>query len=188
MLLGSGGGAASGAAIAIVDTAGAGGFWIPTVFDPEDSATTAIFAASSVLRLCQFTLPFRATVSKVTIEVTTLQAATIAAFGIYDSVGGKLIDSGTFDMSTTGFKQNSFTATTLEPGVYYCGWAADGTTTRCRVVTSALTSIAGNFINQGTASRRCSAANAMVGGVLPTTLGTLTDLSALDCTLSYWET
>src|SRR3990167_5729526 len=190
MLLGSGGGTASGAAIAIVDTAGAGGFWVPGVFVPEDVATASAFSGSAnAIRACQFVLPFRATVGKVTIECTTLQAATIATVGIYDSSGTKLIDSGTFDVSSTGFKQNSFTAVTLQPGVYYFAWSADGTTAAGRHVVVSLTSSAGSFMNQGTASRRVNGtANAMAGGVLPTTLGALTDSAAVNCLIAYWET
>ena len=189
MLLGSGGGAASGAAIAIVDTAGTGGFFTPTVFVPEDAAPGGVFASSgNQVRVSQFVLPFRTTVGKATVEVTTLQAATVATVGIYDSSGTKLIDSGTFDVSSTGFKQNSFTAVTLQPGTYYAAWSADGTTAAGRHLTSGLGSAAGSFVNQGTASRRATAANAMAGGVLPSTLGALADTNLASGLIAYWET
>lgn len=188
-MLGSGGGAAAGAALAIVSTAGAGGFFVPTVFVPEEAATASAFAGSAnAIRACQFVLPFRATVGKVTIECTTLQAATIATVGIYDASGSKLIDSGTFDVSSTGFKQNSFTAVTLQPGTYYFAWSADGTTAAARHINVSLGSGAGAFVNQGAASRRVNGtANAMAGGVLPATLGALTDSAGLNCLIAYWE-
>ena len=175
--------------VATIDTAGAGGFFAPTIFVPEDTANASTLAGSAnAIRACQFVLPFRATVSKVTIECTTLQAATIATVGIYDSSSSKVIDSGTFDVSSTGFKQNSFTAVTLEPGVYYFAWSADGTTAAGRHTAVSLGSSAGTFMNQGTASRRINGTTtSMAGGVLPSSLGTQTDSAGLNCLIAYWE-
>ena len=188
MLLGSGGGAASGAAIAIVDTAGAGGFWTPGVFIPEDATgSQPISGAANGVRASQFILPFRATVGKVTIQINTLEAGKVAAVGIYDSSGAKLIDSGTFDVGSTGFKQNSFTAVTLQPGVYYWVQSCDGTVAAITTVITALGSAANTFVNQGSASRRANVGNAMAGGVLPATLGVLTD-GGFNSPIGYWET
>lgn len=44
-LLGSGGGGVTGPAIAVITTAGQGGFWAPTVFDPEDASGAAVVTA-----------------------------------------------------------------------------------------------------------------------------------------------
>lgn len=188
MLLGSGGGTASGAAIAIVNTAGAGGFFTPTVFVPEDASVASNFSAvADQVRVTQFVLPFRATITKVTVEVTTLQAGKIATLGIYDPSGNKLIDSGTFDVGSTGFKQNTFSSATLQPDTYYFAWCCDGISAQTRYVVTALGTSAGGFTGQGTARRRGTAANAMVAGVLPTTLGTITNVNALSSVIAYWE-
>ena len=110
----------------------------------------------------------------------------VAAVGIYDASGTKLIDSGTFDVGSTGFKQNSFTSVTLQPGIYSFAWSCDGIVAQCRFISIGLGIVAASYTNQGTAIRRGRGSNAMAAGVLPSTLGTLTSLNH-GCPISYWE-
>ena len=174
--------------IASITTAGVGGFWVPTVFDPEDASGAAVIAAgANTVYVHQFVLPYFSTVSKATIEVTTGQASTNAVIGIYDANKNKLIDSGAISVASVAFVQASFTEYTLKPGVYFYAWSCDGTTAQGRWLNTDLGSSAAAFMNQGTATRVGTAANAMAALVLPATLGTITTVNTQDSLISYWE-
>ena len=188
--LGSGGGGVTGPAIAVVTTAGAGGFWAPTVFDPEDASTAAVVTSvANQVKVHQFVLPFRIGIGKCTIEVTTAEAGMNVVAGFYDSSGNKLVqtDGMTTAAAAPTFVQDSFTAYVMEPGVYFYAYSCDGTTAQCRHLNTDLGSSAASFMNQGTATRIGTAANAMAALVLPATLGVITTVATQDAMITYWE-
>lgn len=136
--------------------------------------------AANVLVVSQFVLSETWTLSKVSYALQTAVAASNFNFGIYDSSGNKLIDSGAFDGSITTAQTKSFTAVTLPPGVYYfvvsetTGGSLQGPIIQMPAATLA------KWLGYFTATTAFvgTAANATSGNVLPATLGTITAATA----------
>lgn len=138
------------------------------------SSSQAIAAANQV-RASLFHLPFRTTISKVTITVGAAGGAgALVATGLYSADGlTKLLDSGTFDGNTVSTQTNAIVPVSLDDGFYFFVQTAN--------VLATLTCQAVN-INSGTAAVMNNqvtkkiglCANASVAGVLPVSLGAIT--------------
>lgn len=129
------------------------------------------------LQIWMFKLESAFTFNRLTIRSSNTSGVH-AGFGVYDFNGNKLIG---WDNLTMNFNNFTYTinptggAVTLPPGYYY--WA-------CAVDSTATVSIAGEITNSGSGEsgkpwnnslvRNGVAANLMVSGVLPATLGALT--------------
>ena len=161
------------ATVATVDTADQGYFLGTTVF-PLGTSIAEPSSIANQVHVFGFVLPFRATVTKIVTEVTTLEAASLYSVGIYNADGTSLlVDSGTFNGATTGIKQNTITAVTLEPGYYLFAQSANTTTTLvCRILTTS--SSLGPILNGTDITTSSVTANDSSSGVLPATTGALT--------------
>jgi len=157
--------------VATVDKAGEGGILPPYVtYVGENGFGAQIVATADQVRVGQFVLPFRITVRKFNFEVTTLEVGAFAGAAIYD-VAKNLLLEGRNGVDTTGLKTVTLaSAVTLEPGVYWHAWAADGTVVAGRTLT--WTANFSLIINAAT-PRRGTAANASTNAVFPATLGTI---------------
>ena len=158
------------------------GFHIPgnggVPFTSDVSGTLA--GSSNEVRVVLILVPNRITVDRIAVNGVVDSAGNNAGFGIYSSDGNtKICDSGA--ISTTSWAGASSYALssscTFGPGYFYYAWTASSTTPTAR-------SNGGisNFytpINAGTGTVLGTAANASSGGVLPSTLGTLTDSAGL---------
>ena len=123
------------------------------------------------------------TISKATVTATNSAAGT-ASFGIYTAAGAKVLDAGSFvELTGSGIQTNSVnsgTPVTLPPGVYWHAQAGTTSGTMTFVPGVLISAAATNSLLsmlRANAIRTAIAANAMVGGVLPATLGTLTPFS-----------
>lgn len=124
-----------------------------------------------------FVIPWPITITKASINVTTLQAASTVTMGIYSSDGNtKILDTGTFDSSTTGVKTNTFTGVLIPAGAYY--FAQSTSNTGVQTENFGATTNRNNYLNTTGGPRQGTAANSTSGGVLPSTLGAITNLSA----------
>ena len=173
------------ATVATVDTADQG-YFFGGIINPMTRGVEEVVSVADRVRLYAFVLPFRATVRRVATEVTTLEAASLYSVGIYNADGTSLlVDSGTFNGASTGIKQNTITAVTLEPGPYLFAQTANTTTTLV-VRVFAINSIIQAILN-GTDMVVCSrAANTSSSGVLPATTGALTRDTARQVTMTVF--
>ena len=174
---------------------GAGTFSVPPVYNPPVFATAGkggflsagvpLFTyglvanqgmnrANNEIRVWQFENLVTRTISK----VTTTGAAYVggsANFGIYDSLGNLLLDSGPFTSNPPATTTNAISAVTLPVGVYYFAQAASDMTLQFYAFTSTSNPGAQEFVLlNANAARVGYAANALVGTSLPATLGTIT--------------
>lgn len=120
------------------------------------------------------------TISKVSAEASNNVGAVHSTFGIYTQAGSKVVDGGNFLASTgAGVQTNTITPVTLTPGVYYHAQAATTTNSGMtffpgiQISSSASNNTIPSFVANFT-KRVAIAANALSGGTLPATLGTLT--------------
>ena len=158
------------------------GFHVPgnggVPFTADVSGTLA--GSGNEVRVVLILVPNRITVDRIAVNGVVDSAGNNAGFGIYSSDGNtKICDSGA--ISTTSWAGASSYALssscTFGPGYFYYAWTASSTTPTARS-NSGIT----NFytaVNAGTGTVLGTAANASSGGVLPSTLGTLTDSAGL---------
>jgi hypothetical protein len=166
---------ASQGGVASVTTAGNGffvGYWL-TAQRLDSTSTGIAVAGNNQVHCFQFVLPYTTTVRNIGWIVNTTSGGGKADYGIYSAAGARLLHI-TGGVSTTNVSDNisaSDSAVMLAPGVYFFAWTADNTTYKIWGPSDTLMN--GQFNNQ--AGVFGTAANAATGGVLPATLGTVTN-------------
>jgi hypothetical protein len=126
-----------------------------------------------------FDTPFSWTIDSVTINVIATMAGTTANFGIYSLARNKLVDSGAMDTSSaTGFVTNSITPVTIPAGTYYFALSGTDDTQTVQVNSFYISTDYIDLMNQVGVVKFGYATNLTVGGVMPSTLGTLTAFSS----------
>jgi hypothetical protein len=115
------------------------------------------------------------TITKISINVSTLSAGSTASAGIYSTSGTKLVDSGVFNCASIGLKTNTISSVTLQQGWYYFVWTNSSASTGFSYFADySQTTLASLMNANGT---RFATGTATSGGVLNSTLGTLTPTS-----------
>ena len=175
------------ATVATVDTAGEGGFYGGTIWAPAIGGTTQTIVVANDVAVYQFVLPFRSVVRNITFNVNTLEAGKFAGIGLYDKDGNRLVHSGAVSVAGTGNKSTAVTAVTLEPGVYFHAWTADGTTVALFAVSAVSDGTPSGIMTSVTPTKIGIAANPSVAGVLPATLGAITADLTLKLPVTYFE-
>ncbi len=158
-------------------TSGLGGFWsagypMGMQFGQNTTAAT-VSTTSEQVTVFQFTLDASWTISRVTAVIATNSSGNSVNFGIYNSSGSKLIDSGALSATSTGAISASITAVTLPPGVYYFAQSANNTSIQVTGFSNASSPMTTALNAHGTV-KVGQAANATSAGVMPATLGTIT--------------
>ena len=160
-------------------TAGFGGFLgagmpLGYVYGSQYSGST-VSTTINQISVIEFYLQSSFTISKVSCYITFNVAGQSVNIGIYSSAGAKLIDSAALSAATNNVTvTNSITPVTLPPGVYYLAYSASSTSVQIggfEVDALALT----GMMNSTGSVKVGQAANATSGGVMPSTLGTLTN-------------
>jgi hypothetical protein len=148
---------------------------LPSFRIPESTGTYVNDLANHI-RVQRLFIPGPLLVATVHVEVVATSAGALASVGIYSAEGGNLlVDSGTFNCTAAGIKSNTLgAAVDLGPGWYYFAFTLTDTTATLRAETSG-TNIQTVF-NGGTIQRG-QAANSATSGVLPATLGAISDVS-----------
>ena len=159
------------ATVATVDTAGEGGFFGVFPFGGSGGVGVVLGAANRV-RVQQFVLPFREIIRNIVFEITTLSVGGLCSVGLYDVGKNLLVHSGAISTTLAEFKNTAVTAVTVEPGIYYLAWTGDNNTFILRTFASG--DAAMNALRQN-GTRVGRAANSSTAGVLPATLGTITN-------------
>lgn len=171
----------SGGGGGVINALHKGGMWSDGRLGTSSMRAIAVgapAASANALYALQFTLPAALTIGHASIQIGTGLASSWVQFGVYDSNGNKLIDSGQFATTTSATKMtNSFTGVTLNAGVYYFVYEASAITTLTIYGENFSTDVAfalANNLSGNTAFGTC--ANGASGGALPATLGTITPL------------
>lgn len=158
-----------------ISAADLGYFFGVSIYIPGVTAG-AVVGANNQVRAAQFVLPMIATISKISIEVTTAVAASICDVGLYNSARNVLIQTTGLDTSTLGVK--TFTLgvpVQFFPDVYYLAVTSNDATVQLRIIAnvSNLYGAAG-LLNIQAVKKYGSAANPAVVGILPASLGVIT--------------
>lgn len=147
-------------------------FMAPSGYMPagQDGGGTNDTYGANTIGVYSFYLPYTITVNSLSVVVTTAQASSTVQLGIYSMAGTKLLATGTIASTSTGLKTGTVTTTTLTPGFYIMAFVTNNTLTKVSAYTVS-TSGFYDTVYGGTA------ANVVSGGVMPATLGTITQSS-----------
>ena len=159
-------------------TAGVGGFFsagfpMTSMYGTAISGTT-VGAIVNQVTVFQFTLSTQFIISRISCYVTVGQTSATVNFGIYDSTGHRLLDSGALTASSSSTTESTtITPVTLPPGTYYFAQSSSNT----GVQVTGFTNVSPpweEMINAHGSVKVGQAANSTSAGVMPTTLGIIT--------------
>jgi hypothetical protein len=156
----------------VINTIAVGYMFLPGITIPQNTAAgTVVAGTANQVRVVQVVVPYNITVGKVVGNITTISAAQNMFVGVYDTSGGKLLEAAVSCAALNGVSTTLGTPVTLTPGTYLYAYSASDTV--CAASGAALSGGWFNMLDKNT-TRTATAANAVSGGVMPATLGTLT--------------
>ncbi len=132
----------------------------------------AVSGANNEVRVFGAFIDRKLTVSRVGFYCSTGWAGAVVRFGVYDTSGNLVVQSGAIDTSAAGNKASSFTAATINPGFYYLAWAASDS--RVQVSGQSLGTAVAAALLASAQPLTGTAEHAMDASGLPATLGTIT--------------
>jgi len=143
--------------------------------------------ATNAVGVVMFTLQVGMLIGHCTVVNATAQSGKIAVLGIYDVNGNKLIDTGSFSLTTAAPTSltNSFTQVYLPAGTYYFAVATDSNSVNSLDVFTNVSQWQ-SLLENTFVLKMGTAANAMSSGVLPQTLGAITK-AAVNIVMCAWE-
>ena len=157
---------------AIINTIAVGYVFLPGITLPQaSSVSTVVAGTANQVRVMQMEVPVTITVGKIVANVTTISATQNIFVGVYDTTGNKLLEAAVSCAVLNGATTSLGTPVTLTPGTYLYAVSASDTT--CAAGGMSLSGGWFNMLDKNT-TRTATAANAVSGGVMPSTLGTLT--------------
>lgn len=173
-----------------VTTANQGYFWGTCQNAMAGLGSTAITSlvsgSANQVRAWQCVLPYSVTINKVSIEVQVNSAAQTCNVGIYSADRAtKLVDSGTFDMSSGAgaagtTRTNTLGAPVTVSGPIWVGFSCSDTTAAIGAAGGILgANVGAVFANIAGGPIMGSAANATSAGVMPASLGTITQATTI---------
>jgi len=136
---------------------------------------SASVAANNDVRVLKIFIPTTLSITKISLEVTTLSGGTHVAIGLYTTDGNtKVLDSGAMSSAATGIVTSTISATQVPAGFYYFAFTSDSTVPILEGVTvEPTTGVTIGIINNGGVVQMGKATNVSAAGVLPATLGAL---------------
>jgi hypothetical protein len=158
-------------------------YWFPgTVLPPTNGSNQPIGGTglANTVRFIIFALPFNTTISKASVDVTTIDASQTADFGIYNSTGtSKLwsIGSGNgISLGTSAVVSATNTTVILAAGSYLFAWTESGTAGN--IYTWNMNTGLYQLLASGSSYKYGTCTNTATAGVLPATCGTLVAATA----------
>jgi hypothetical protein len=158
-------------------------YWFPgTVLPPTNGSSQPLGGTglANTVRFIIFTLPFNTTISKASIDISTIDASQTADFGIYNSTGtSKLwsIGSGNgISLGTSAVVSATNTTVTLATGSYLFAWTESGTAGN--IYTWNMNTGLYQLLASGSSYKYGTCTNTATAGVLPATCGTLVAATA----------
>jgi hypothetical protein len=153
-------------------------YWFPgTVLPPTNGSSQPLGGTglANTVRFIIFTLPFNTSISKASIDVTTIDASQTADFGIYNSAGtSKLWSIGTgtgIGLGSTGVMSATNTTVALAAGSYLFAWTESGTVGV--IYTWNMNTGLYQLLTSGSSYKYGTCANTATAGVLPASCGAL---------------
>jgi hypothetical protein len=181
----SGGVVSATATGASFSTAGQGWFWGGQSLAPFPTTSGVNFAPTGVaneLTVIELNITYTITVRKLTIFVESGSGGTHFMCGLYSANGNtKVLDAGTNAFSTastsTAVTVTLGTPVVISPGTYYFACGSDSASATQSPGHQTLNT--SQILFNNTVSRYGKAANAIVAGALPATLGAITAFGAI---------
>ena len=159
---------------AIVNTIAVGYAFMPWISVPQFTATTTVAAGTAnQVRVMQVVIPYTITVGKIAANITASSSGQNMFVGMYDSSGNKLLEAALSCTATNGVSTSLGSTVTLTPGTYYYAVSASDTTCAASGTGASFSGGWLNILDKNT-TRMGTAANSVSGGVMPSTLGTVT--------------
>ena len=159
---------------AIVNTIAVGYAFMPWISVPQFTATTTVAAGTAnQVRVMQVVIPYTITVGKIAANITASSSGQNMFVGMYDSSGNKLLEAALSCTATNGVSTSLGSTVTLTPGTYYYAVSASDTTCAASGTGASFSRGWLNILDKNT-TRMGTAANSVSGGVMPSTLGTVT--------------
>jgi len=152
--------------------------WIPTVTHPQITSSSGLSTTTNKAKCIRFYMTENFLINEIGIEIVTRSNST-ADVGFYDDSGNLLTHTGSFSTNTVGLVTTTGLSGFLSRGTMYryCSCSASTTPTARSVST---TDVTNNLENVFVASPvEGTAANGCTAGVLPATLGTITNASVI---------
>jgi hypothetical protein len=153
-------------------------YWFPgTVLPPTNGSSQPLGGTglANTVRFIIFTLPFNTSISKASIDVTTIDASQTADFGIYNSTGtSKLWSIGTgtgIGIGSTGVMSATNTTVILTAGSYLFAWTESGTAGQ--IYTWNMNTGLYQLLASGSNYKYGTCTNTATAGVLPASCGAL---------------
>ena len=175
---------------AVLSVADQGYFFGYTLVGTGPVSTQNITSANNAIRVFQFVLPFRITVRKIGWDMTTGIDGSHSSMGIYSADGNSLlVHSGAVAtaIADQAIQVTTVTEVVLNPAAYYFAQTSTSVSVNARIWN--LGSRPQNLLNAASVAERCgTAANASSGGVLPATLGTITDATGINPSMCVFVT
>ena len=137
------------------------------------SSTASDATSVNYVYVTKFYLPYRMIVNHIGVGITTESANDSINVGIYNSAGTiKLIDSGILSSTATGYVSSVVAGVTLGPGFYWSAYSNSNNAIRVKaVINDGISGMGSDAYVRGRGS------NLTYKGVLPTTLGTISQSS-----------
>ncbi len=155
----------------------------------ENAAAINVSSINDSLRTSAIFVTRSVQIDRLGVQVQTAQATSSTRFGIYESGSDGLpdkllIDAGTIDSSTTGFKEITVDVVLYGPRVYWGAFvhSIDNVQLRGRAILPGLGFASGGGINADDTLTRTH-----TFGVLPDPFGTPTLISNVDGNCLYWR-
>lgn len=165
----------SGVGVPTIRLANQGAVWTPTISMPNGAATNALSGTANQVIVYAVTLPFRTTISKLGVNVAPGAAGGVCDTGWFDASTNhnELVHAAFVCTATNQVAQATSATVTLDPGVYYIATCVSITSIGTSSISESSTVDKQWAVMQsgvyGTAANSCTA------GVLPSTLGTITN-------------
>jgi hypothetical protein len=153
-------------------------YWFPgTVLPPTNGSSQPLGGTglANTVRFIIFTLPFNTSISKASIDISTIDASQTADFGLYNAAGSsKLwsIGSGNgISLGSGGVVSATNTTVTLAAGSYLFAWTESGTIGV--IYTWNMNTGLYQLLASGSSYKYGTCTNTATAGVLPASCGTL---------------
>jgi hypothetical protein len=153
-------------------------YWFPgTVLPPTNGSSQPLGGTglANTVRFIIFTLPFNTSISKASIDISTIDASQTADFGLYNATGSsKLwsIGSGNgISLGSGGVVSAANTTVTLAAGSYLFAWTESGTVGV--IYTWNMNTGLYQLLASGSSYKYGTCTNTATAGVLPASCGSL---------------
>lgn len=174
----------SSSGVPIIDTAGQGYLMNGNLSMMVYTLTAGVISGANQLRCFQYVQCFQITIRRVRIRIATISAGQTARLMIYKADKTLLVDSGNFSTAVAATLVNVLaTPVIVPPGVYWAAWACTDAVAQCSNHQQGMAGVADPPYQTPLLG---TAANPLVAGAPPATLGAITP-AGFNVPIAVWE-